>query len=161
RVDLTRPPAEASPEPVVEARPSRLPTVVALLLVAAGLAAFLVALGETHARDVGDLGLVQAAPPSFWVGIGCVAVAFALGSCGTPVRPLVCVTALVALLVMLYGLATFSESLARFQTAWLHAGFIEYIGRTGRVLPNLDARYSWPGAFTFGAWADGAAGVPS
>jgi hypothetical protein len=132
---------------------------VVLLIV--GIVTFIWSLGGVDVARVGDLGLVEMAPAAYWVGIACVSVAFALACCDERPRSLLCAASLLALIVMLYGLATFTEPLARFQTAWLHAGFIEYVGRTGKVLPSLDARYSWPGAFTFGAWGDKAAGVPS
>lgn len=127
----------------------------------AGCAAFIWSLGRVDVDRVGDLGLVELAPALYWAAVACVSVAFAISCCATRPRQLVLGASLLAILVMLYGLATFTEPLARFQTAWLHAGFIEYIGRTGKVLPTLDARYSWPGAFAFGAWADGAAGASS
>jgi hypothetical protein len=57
----------------------------------------------------------------------------------------------VVLVVSLHGLAAIVESEPRFFTAYLHAGFAEYIGRTGTTHPNLDARFAWPAAF--GAFA--------
>lgn len=40
---------------------------------------------------------------------------------------------------------------ARFATAYTHAGFVDYIDRTGAVLGNYDARFSWPGFFAAAA----------
>lgn len=56
--------------------------------------------------------------------------------------------ALLAQVVLLHGAAAGAESIARFPTAWLHAGFTNQILVTGHTTPALDARFSWPGFFS-------------
>ena len=64
-----------------------------------------------------------------------------------------------ALLVMVYGLQPMVLESARLPTAWLHAGFAEQILLTGEVIPQFDARFSWPGFFAVVAFWAGAAGL--
>jgi hypothetical protein len=52
-----------------------------------------------------------------------------------------------AAVVMIYGLQPAVEGVARLETGWLHAGFSTYIATHGHVLPDFDARFSWPGFF--------------
>lgn len=66
-------------------------------------------------------------------------------------------TALLTFTVL--GLQPAVESAARLQVAWLHAGFAEYIGTTGDVLPAYDARFSWAGFFAAAAFVARAAGL--
>jgi hypothetical protein len=58
----------------------------------------------------------------------------------------------VLLTVILHGTASAAESVARFPTAWEHAGFTQYIALTGHTIPRLDARMSWPGFFAGAAF---------
>ena len=66
---------------------------------------------------------------------------------------------LLATVVSLHAVPALLEAQPRFPTAWQHAGFIEYIDRTGHAMPYLDARFSWPGFFAGVALVAGACGV--
>ena len=59
---------------------------------------------------------------------------------------------------MLYGVTTLVEEAVRFATVYTHAGYTEYIMRTGSVDPSLDAYFSWPGFFVLSAFVTQAAG---
>jgi len=52
---------------------------------------------------------------------------------------------------MLYGIENLVEEAPRFAVVYRHAGYTEYIMRTGSVDPNLDAYFSWPGFFVLSA----------
>ncbi len=54
---------------------------------------------------------------------------------------------LAALILILYGTPTIVEEQPRFATTYIHAGFSEYITRPGKVAPELEARFDWPGFF--------------
>ena len=59
---------------------------------------------------------------------------------------------LVLLVLMLHGITVLLESQPRFAITWIHAGFVEFIDRTGTTAPALDARWSWPGFFALAAF---------
>ena len=59
---------------------------------------------------------------------------------------------------MLYGVTALVENATRFTTVYRHAGYTEYIMRTGTVDPTLDTYFSWPSFFVFGAFLTTIAG---
>jgi hypothetical protein len=68
---------------------------------------------------------------------------------------------LVILVILLQCAPGIIESEPRFPVAWLHAGFTDYVARTGQVLPGVDARFSWPSFFTGLALLDRTGGLPT
>jgi len=116
------------------------------------LAALLAALA---ARSVtlpinSDLGLVQTLPPAYWVGMVVLNGAFvlALGS-GAHHRTSqwAMATLLCALVVTMYGAASFASSTTRGEVAWRHVGIAESLVSSGQVTAQADAYFSWPGFF--------------
>ncbi len=75
-----------------------------------------------------------------------------------PLKGLLLVT-LLATVVSLHALPAVIEAEPRFATAWQHLGFLEYIDRTGTAVPDLDARWSWPGFFAAATFVAQACGV--
>ena len=65
------------------------------------------------------------------------------------------------MLFALHGSIGLIEAEPRFFSAYLHVGFIERIQRAGSTLPNLDARYSWPGSFSLAAMLTQVSGLNS
>ena len=121
----------------------------------APIAAFAVwwfALKQVNVRQMNDLGLISVFPPSL---IGALVV-MTVGFCFVIRRPRRYYPALIlyfALLIfMLYGVNTLIEEMPRFAVVYRHAGYTEYIMRTGTVDPNLDAYFSWPGFFSLSAF---------
>ncbi len=144
------------------ARPGR-PRVlgVALLLgVALGLYWGPVAgLGDADLDGMGGLGLVSVLPVATLLGAALLVLVFALLlRMDRPVKSLLLVT-LLATVVSLHALPAVVETEPRFATAWQHLGFLEYIERTGTAVPDLDARWSWPGFFAAAAFVAKACGV--
>ncbi|MEU6342431.1 lipopolysaccharide biosynthesis protein [Streptomyces sp. NPDC046977] len=93
------------------------------------------------------LGLISVLPPATLAGAALLVVAFAAGLwLGAPRRWLL-LAVLLATVVSLHAVPAVLEEQPRFATAWQHAGFIDYIGRTGDAAPDMDARFSWPGFF--------------
>ncbi|MYX45743.1 lipopolysaccharide biosynthesis protein, partial [Streptomyces sp. SID89] len=160
--------AETAPEGGVPpaARRSRLaPTrsgvVLGCLLVAALLLYWVPALRLTDADldRMGGLGLVSVLPLPTLAGAALlVAVFAALLRPRREHRALLLVT-LLATVVSLHALPAVIETEPRFATAWQHLGFLDYIDRTGAAVPDLDARWSWPGFFAVAAFAAKACGV--
>ncbi|WP_069761223.1 lipopolysaccharide biosynthesis protein [Streptomyces sp. LUP47B] len=116
-------------------------------------------LGEADLDRMGGLGLISILPMPTLVGAALLVVVFAsLLWLGREHKALLLVT-LVATVFSLHALPAVIEAEPRFATAWQHLGFIDYIDRTGSAVPDLDARWSWPGFFAAAAFVARACGV--
>ncbi|MER5543799.1 lipopolysaccharide biosynthesis protein [Streptomyces sp. NPDC002589] len=141
--------------------PTRSGVVLGCLLVAALLLYWVPALrlGEADLNRMGGLGLISVLPLPTLVGAGLLVVVFtALLWLRREHRALLLLT-LLATVVSLHALPAVIETEPRFPTAWQHLGFIDYIDRTGSAVPDLDARWSWPGFFAVAAFAGRACGI--
>ncbi|MFJ7076727.1 lipopolysaccharide biosynthesis protein [Streptomyces sp. NPDC098781] len=141
--------------------PTRLGVILGCLLIAALLLYWVPALrlGESDLDGMGGLGLISVLPPPTLLGAALLAVTFAsLLWLGREHRTLLLVT-LLATVVSLHALPALIETEPRFATAWQHLGFLDYIDRTGSAVPDLDARWSWPGFFAVAAFTAKACGV--
>ncbi|MDX3232238.1 lipopolysaccharide biosynthesis protein [Streptomyces sp. ME19-01-6] len=116
-------------------------------------------MGEADLDGMGGLGLVSVLPQATLVGAALLVVAFA--GALWPARPRhgLLAVALVATVVSLHAVPAVLEGEPRFPTAWQHVGFLDYIGRTGEAVPDLDARWSWPGFFAGAEFLARAGGV--
>ncbi|QRY46313.1 hypothetical protein JVX93_05490 [Mycolicibacterium boenickei] len=98
------------------------------------------------------LGLISVLPVPTLLGLGLLTLSFI----GALSLPRCCVwllcAQLVLLVVMLHGITLLLESEPRFAITWVHAGFVEFIDRTGTTAPALDTRWSWPGFFGLAAF---------
>ncbi|WP_217185161.1 lipopolysaccharide biosynthesis protein [Streptomyces sp. AC495_CC817] len=117
------------------------------------------ALDDSDLDRMGGLGLISVLPTPTLIGAALLAVVFA--SLLWPAREhraLLLIT-LLATVFSLHALPAVIETEPRFATAWQHLGFIDYIDRTGSAVPDLDARWSWPGFFAAAAFVAEACGV--
>jgi hypothetical protein len=106
----------------------------------------------------GPLGLISALPLSYFGGVGLVIAAFvAVLSRDRLSRPLL-VAQMTVTVALLYGVASYTEDIARLPTTWVHVGFVDYIQRQGDVLHGYDARFAWAGFFTSAAMLNQLAG---
>jgi O-antigen/teichoic acid export membrane protein len=141
--------------------PTRLGAVLGCLLVAGLLLYWVPALrlDDADLDAMGGLGLVSVLPLPTLAGAALLAVVFAslLWRSREP-RALLMVT-LLATVVSLHALPAVIETEPRFATAWQHLGFLDHIDRTGSAVPDLDARWSWPGFFAAAAFVLKACGV--
>ncbi|MFE6363272.1 lipopolysaccharide biosynthesis protein [Streptomyces sp. NPDC057806] len=141
--------------------PTRKGVVLGCLLTAALLLYWVPALrlGEADLDGMGGLGLVSVLPLPTLVGAGLLVTVFAsLLWLGREHRALLLVT-LLATVVSLHALPALIETEPRFATAWQHLGFLDHIDRTGSAVPDLDARWSWPGFFAVAAFVAQSCGV--
>ena len=146
--------------------PRALVAVAIPLTPAAVLVVGVLALRSTNPDGIRSLGLVDALPMQLYVALGLLTATFIATVFFVPpelfppaVRSGVLVAHVAVLVVLLHGAAAIVEPLPRFVPAWLHVGFTDYIARTGGTLPELDARFSWPGFFALAAMATRAAGL--
>lgn len=141
--------------------PTRPGLVLGCLLIAALLLYWVPALrlGEADLDGMGGLGLVSVLPLPTLVGAALLIAVFAsLLWLGREHKGLLLVT-LLATVVSLHALPAVIEAEPRFATAWQHLGFLDYIDRTGSAVPDLDARWSWPGFFAAATFVLKACGV--
>ncbi len=131
----------------------------ALTLIALGLG--LLSLASAHQSAIGPYGLIQALPPGYFVSLVILVAAFILTWMSHETRYPQFITEALVLVILLHGAPGIIESEPRFHEAWTHAGFTDYVALTGRVLPHIDARFSWPSFFTGVALLMRAGGVPS
>ncbi|GAA0474395.1 hypothetical protein GCM10010361_43420 [Streptomyces olivaceiscleroticus] len=116
-------------------------------------------MGDADLDRMGGLGLISVLPVATLAGAALLAVAFAAALwLSRPRRVLLAVT-LVLTVVALHSLPAVLEAEPRFATAWQHLGFLDHIGRTGTAVPDLDARWSWPGFFAGAQFLAEACGV--
>jgi hypothetical protein len=118
------------------------------------------ALALGSVSQIGPLGLVSALRPELYIALALLTVSFLSCVFRSRKAPGLLLSAhVVVFVVLLFGAATIIEPLPRIISGWLHVGFADYIARTGRSLPELDARFSWPGFFALAAMATRAAGM--
>ncbi|MFF4757957.1 lipopolysaccharide biosynthesis protein [Streptomyces sp. NPDC001292] len=116
-------------------------------------------LDDSDLDRMGGLGLVSVLPLPTLAGAALLTGVFAaLLWLRREHRALLLVT-LVTTVVSLHALPAVIESEPRFATAWQHLGFIDFIDRTGSAVPDLDARWSWPGFFAVAAFVARACGL--
>ena len=158
-------PESVAPPPALSWRERLRPTAVGAVLGALLVAALLLywvpvaGLGEADLDRMGGLGLISVLPPATLFGAALLVAVFAsLLWLGREHKALLLVT-LVATVVSLHALPAVIEAEPRFATAWQHLGFIDYIERTGSAVPDLDARWSWPGFFAVATFVAQACGV--
>ena len=136
-------------------RPGRsqtVPVAVLCLLTAGAVALYSAQLHNVDLGGMTGVGLISVLPVSTLLGLGLLTIGF-IGALSLRRR---CAWLLgvqvVLLVVLLHGITIMLESEPRFQITWIHAGFVEYIDRTGTTAPNLDGRWSWPGFFALAAF---------
>src|SRR3984893_10322618 len=99
-----------------------------------------------------DLGLVSVLPPSIYLSFVLLTVSFFLTLWQPKFRVPIMLLHFVLLIVMLYAITNVVEQAPRFSIVYRHEGYTEYIMRTGRVAPDLDAYFNWPGFFVLSAF---------
>ncbi|MEU4535270.1 hypothetical protein AB0G15_10420 [Streptosporangium sp. NPDC023825] len=165
--------APGVPAATPAARPSRLQTLMQSamvwlppLLTIEGLIMYVLALrvapGPLRGVDLNDIdgvGLISAMPPTAFAAILLMLVAFFVTIAQNTDRKFLLLFQIAAITFALHGAAALIEDEARFHTAYVHAGFVEYINRTGESSAILDARLAWPGFFALVGFITKAAGV--
>jgi hypothetical protein len=107
-------------------------------------------------RQMNDLGLISVFPYLTIIALIILMLSFCLTL--RQLRVPIILLHLVLLIVMLYGVTALIEEAPRFSVVYRHAGYTEYIMRTGTVNPGLDAYFNWPGFFVLVAFVTRIAG---
>lgn len=129
----------------------------ALLALTVGL----ISLHTARQSAIGPYGLIQALPIGYFGSLALLLLAFLLTWSSTTVKWDEFFVEVVVLVVLLQGAPALVESDPHFPTAWLIAGFTNYVARTGHALPGLDGRFNWPAFFEGAGLLQRAAGLKS
>jgi hypothetical protein len=142
------------------------PTWLPVLLVIEGLVMYVLALkvppGPLRGVDPADidgLGLISALPTTAFIAILIMIVSFFITVTQSTDRKFLLLFQIAAITFALHGAGALVADEPRFPTAYIHAGFVEFIGRTGETAINIDARMGWPGFFALFAFVTKAAGI--
>src|SRR5215203_3247072 len=119
-------------------------TWAAPLLACSGLTLWLIGLAPVNPDQMDGMGLIRQVSPLVLVAYPLVVVAGLLEVARSQPRSWLLAGITASFLFIIYGLQPAVEGPARMQAAWLHAGFADHIGRTGHIVENFDARFSWP-----------------
>lgn len=140
-------------------RASLVAALIAIVSLAGGIGLWAASLAAFDMARVDDLGLVSLAPPSTFAGLGLIALGFVLSLRLRTLQWTLAAAAVLLLLVAVHALPSLVEAEPRQSVAYLHAGFTDEIRRTGDLLTNADARFSWPVFFSLGALVTDVAGI--
>ncbi|WP_344839614.1 hypothetical protein [Nonomuraea dietziae] len=108
--------------------------------------------------DIGGLGLISAMPLSAFFAIVIMIVSFFVTVTQSTDRKFLLLFQIAAITFALHGAGAIVADVPRFPTAYVHAGFVDFISRTGETAPMLDARMAWPGFFALFAFVGKARG---
>ncbi|MCD1144986.1 hypothetical protein LQU92_07015 [Kocuria sp. LUK] len=110
----------------------------------------------------GPLKLIHSVPPTFYFSVAASVVALVALIRTDKEHTWMLGVNVVVLAVVLHGTAAALEGVAKFPTAWLHAGYTEWVMTTNKVATEAGACFSWPAFFTGAAAVFGGSseGVP-
>ena len=148
RLDPLPPVEDGEPPPTDEGGWFGLDRVARIAIPLAGLLIGVISLRGTDPSKIGSYGLIQALPLGYYAGLGVVFLAFPLVWCARRPSRLEFPVVITAQVVLLHGATAIVEPLPRFASAWLIAGFTDFVGAHGRALPLIDARFGWPSMFS-------------
>ncbi|MET9245042.1 hypothetical protein [Nonomuraea sp. NPDC003709] len=174
------PPQQATPQPAPQAAPGKprtlggrigalvasAPKWLPVLLVLEGLVMYILALkvapGPLRGVDpnkIDGLGLISALPTTAFIAILIMIVSFFVTVAQSTDRKFLLLFQIAAITFALHGAGALVATAPRFPTAYIHAGFVEFISRTGESAISIDARMGWPGFFALFAFVTKAAGI--
>ncbi len=123
---------------------------------------WLFSLGSINIGQINDLGLVSVMPPAMIVALLLMTVSFCITlQRNSKYRVPLLLFHMALIIFMLYGVTMLIEQMPRFDIVYRHAGYTEFIQRTGTSNPNLDAYFSWPIFFSLAAFLNTSAGFSS
>ncbi|MBB5773836.1 hypothetical protein [Nonomuraea jabiensis] len=169
-------PQQATPQPTpgkprtlggrIGALVASAPKWLPVLLVLEGLVMYILALkvapGPLRGVDPDDidgLGLISALPATAFIAILIMIVSFFVTVAQSTDRKFLLLFQIAAITFALHGAGALVATAPRFPTAYIHAGFVEFISRTGESAISIDARMGWPGFFALFAFVTKAAGI--
>ncbi|MEU8319869.1 hypothetical protein AB0C33_16030 [Nonomuraea sp. NPDC048881] len=110
-------------------------------------------------ENINGLGLISALPATAFVALLIMIVSFFVTVAQSTDRKFLLLFQIAAITFALHGAGALVATEPRFPTAYIHAGFVEFISRTGETAISIDARMGWPGFFALFAFVTKAAGI--
>ncbi|MFI6739919.1 hypothetical protein ACIBI9_43950 [Nonomuraea sp. NPDC050451] len=174
------PPQQTTPKPSPQPAPGKprtlggrigalvanAPQWLPVLLVLEGLAMYILALKVApgplrgvNPDNIDGLGLISALPTTAFIAILIMIVSFFVTVAQSTDRKFLLLFQIAAITFALHGAGALVATAPRFPTAYIHAGFVEFISRTGESAISIDARMGWPGFFALFAFVTKAAGI--
>jgi hypothetical protein len=141
-----------------EKKNSLIMNVVLFLLPIVSFCMWFFSLQGINVRLTNNLGLISVFPPTLIAALAIISISFCLTLRQPKVRYPHLILHFALLIFMLYGVSNLIEEMPRFAIVYRHAGYTEFIMRTGTSDPNLDAYFSWPGFFSLSAFLTKIAG---
>src|SRR4051794_25917610 len=132
---------------------------IALALLAALL--WLVSVTQVDIHQISNLGLVSVLPLPVLIAPVILTISFCMTLGQIRLRVPILLLHVVILIVMLYGITTLIQEVPRFRVNYRHAGIAEYIVRTGKISPRINAYFNWPGFFILSAFLTEIGGLPN
>jgi len=129
--------------------------------VAIAIAFWWFSLGRFDLDGAGATGMIGVVPWTYLVAVGILAVLFGWQLSRPQPRTVAIGTVVVALVVVLFSVPNLVDGTGMTPTGYIHAGFIDYIGRHHAILPQYDSRFDWPAFFAAGSVLAGMAGLPN
>lgn len=131
------------------------PVIAVAALTVAAVLGYLLPLRNVNLAGLTGVGLISVLPVASLLSLAALALAFAVTLSFRRPRARLLGAQVLATVCCLHGVAALIEPLPRFPTAWIHVGLVEFIGSSGTVMPDLDARFNWPGFFALIAFVTG------
>lgn len=128
-------------------------------VIAVAAICWLLALLETDPTGVSGFGLLAALPPTYYLALVVLTLAFAARASQTRAQPAVLAAYVVALVVVLHATTAILYPEPRYTWTYKHIGVIDYVLAHGRVDRSIDIYHNWPGFFALNAWFSKAAGI--
>ncbi|MEU4237050.1 hypothetical protein [Actinoplanes sp. NPDC026619] len=123
-------------------------TLIAAGTTLVGLILWIIGCFGVHPRNANGWGLASVLPWTIWAGLVITAGGLAWAIHHRLAREQLAGT-LVIFIFQMFGLPPLTEGWARTSTAWVHLGFIDQYATFGESAKNIDARFSWPGFFSW------------
>ena len=138
--------------PAERARSLLLPMpMVNVALAAAALIVWGLSLSKIELPQMNDLGLISVLPWQYFAAFFILLASFCSLLRAQQLHTPVLLLHIVCLILILYGTVSLVEEAPRLHVAWRHAGFVEYIARTGSLEHKVDAYFDWPVFFALSA----------
>ena len=144
--------------------PFKLPKLLDALYVLLPLYAFFlwaISLQHVPVQNLNGLGLISGLSPGIITALVILMISFGLALQQPQMKVSLLALHLIFVIIILYGTQNLIEEAPRFAIVYRHAGYTEYIMRTGTVDPGLDIYFNWPGFFVLSAFVTQVAGYQS
>ncbi|WP_410556867.1 hypothetical protein [Arthrobacter globiformis] len=155
-----RRPLPSARRPALSARPT-FGGLLPWFMVVVGMVLWVIGLAGTSDGQLGDLGLLPALGPAWYVAVALVSAQCIRGVVARRVAsPWLMSVSMTGLVLILYASASLLSSVPRLPWTYKHIAVTDFIAVTGRVDPSVDIYNRWPGFFALSAFTGEAVGLP-